>query len=115
MKHPKRGEIWLVDWSPGRGSEQQGRRPAVVAQTDAANSNTRYPNTIVAAVSTKGRPVATHVEIQPSKENGLRKVSFAKCEQIFTIDKNRLLKRWGKVDRSTMDAIDLALQAALSL
>ena len=34
MKHPKRGEIWLVDFNPARGSEQSGQRPAVVIQND---------------------------------------------------------------------------------
>jgi mRNA interferase MazF len=47
----RRGQIWLVDWSPGRGSEQLGQRPAIVIQTDAANSNPRYPNTIVVTLA----------------------------------------------------------------
>ena len=49
----KRGEIWWVDWSPGRGSEQQGVRPALIVQTDAANLNPKYPNTIVVAINSK--------------------------------------------------------------
>ncbi|HZT40774.1 MAG TPA: type II toxin-antitoxin system PemK/MazF family toxin [Chthonomonadaceae bacterium] len=53
----RRGEIYMVDWSPGRGSEQAGRRPAVIVQTDAANLNSNYPNTIVVAVSKSGKPV----------------------------------------------------------
>ena len=61
MSHPaiRRGQIWLVDWSPGRGSEQLGKRPALIIQTDAANTNPRYPNTIVLTLSTKGR-LLTH-------------------------------------------------------
>ncbi|MHB8523858.1 MAG: type II toxin-antitoxin system PemK/MazF family toxin [Limisphaerales bacterium] len=42
MADPHRGQIWLVNWSPGRGSEQLGRRPALVMQTDSANANPRY-------------------------------------------------------------------------
>ena len=38
-KPPKRGEIWLLDWSPSRGSEQADFRPVLIIQTDAANSN----------------------------------------------------------------------------
>ena len=55
MKNPKRFEIWLVNWNPGRGSEQEGLRPSLVIQTDAGNINPNYPNTIVLAISTKGR------------------------------------------------------------
>jgi mRNA-degrading endonuclease toxin of MazEF toxin-antitoxin module len=31
---PKRGEIWIVNWNPSRGSEQAGKRPALVIQND---------------------------------------------------------------------------------
>jgi len=63
-----RGDIWIVDWSPGRGSEQTGTRPAVVIQTDAANLNPHYPNTIVLTVSTKGKAVPFHIAIDPSEK-----------------------------------------------
>jgi len=29
---PKRGEIWIVNWNPARGSEQAGRRPALLSR-----------------------------------------------------------------------------------
>ncbi len=45
-----RGDIWLVDWSPGRGSEQAGLRPALIIQNDIGNQYS--PTTIVAAIST---------------------------------------------------------------
>src|SRR5947209_4071719 len=96
--NPRRGQIWLVDWSPARGSEQMGRRPALIVQTDAANSNPRYPNTIVATVSTSGRNVASHVLLQPSPRNGLSAVSYVKWEQVLTISKDRLQGRLGQND-----------------
>ena len=89
---PARGELWVVDWSPGRGSEQLGCRPAVIVQTDAANRNPRYPNTIVGTVSTSGRDVPTHVRIGPDRENGLARASYATCEQVLTSRKFRLEK-----------------------
>jgi mRNA interferase MazF len=87
---PRRGEIWYVDFSPARGSEQAGRRPALVIQNDAGNRNPRYPNTIVLAMSTKGKRVPFHVRIDPSITNGLQETTFVKCEQILTIAKARL-------------------------
>ena len=36
---PRRGEIWDVNWSPGRGAEQQGTRPALVIQNDRGNAS----------------------------------------------------------------------------
>ncbi len=111
----QRGEIWLVNWSPGRGSEQIGKRPAVVIQTDAANSNPRYPNTIVLTLSTKGLPVATHVEIRPDSLNGLRESSWVKCEQVLTISKDRLEVRWGRLSHGDLDRVELAVKAALGM
>ena len=87
---PRRGEIWYVDFSPARGSEQAGKRPALVIQNNAGNTNPRYPNTIVLAMSRKGKRVPFHVRIDPARSNGLRETTFVKCEQILTISKTRL-------------------------
>ena len=111
----RRGQIWLVDWSPGRGSEQLGKRPAVVIQTDAANSNPRYPNTIVLTLSSKGLPVATHVPIEPDAGNGLRVQCWVKCEQVLTISKQRLYQKWGRLTPTAMSAVETAVKTALAM
>lgn len=111
----RRGEVWLVDWSPGRGSEQLGKRPAVVLQTDAANANPRYPNTIVLAVSTKGLAVATHVQLKPDTHNGLREVSWVKAEQVLTVSKDRLVTRWGSLAPADLCMVEQAVKTALGL
>ena len=78
--NPSRGEIWDIDWSPGRGAEQAGRRPAVVVQNDFGNHAASYPNTVVVAISTRGRNIPFHVATDPSQENGLEKASWIKCK-----------------------------------
>lgn len=114
-KLPKRGEIWFLDWSPSRGSEQAGFRPALIIQTDAANNNPSYPNSIVLAVSTKGKPVPFHVVIQPSRSNGLTEASFVKCEQILTVAKERLVKKLGCVDDKKLQQVNRAVRLVLEL
>ena len=111
----RRGEIWWVDWSPGRGSEQQGLRPALVVQTDAANSNPRYPNTIVVAVSTRGKPVPFHVPVEPSPGNGLKRRSYVKAEQLLTISKERLVERIGMLEREVLAQVEEAVKLVLEL
>jgi len=111
----KRGEIWLIDWSPSRGSEQAGFRPALIIQTDAANSNPRYPNTIVMAISTKGKPVPFHVVLKPCKSNGLSEVSYVKCEQILTVSKERLLRKLGAIGTEELQQIKLAVRLVLEV
>ena len=114
-KLPKRGEIWLLDWSPSRGSEQAGFRPALIIQTDAANSNPNYPNTIVLAVSTKGKPIPFHVPLKPNSINGLTEVSFVKCEQILTVAKERLVKKLGIIDEGELQQISRAVRLVLEV
>ena len=114
-KEVRRGQVWLVDWSPGRGSEQLGKRPALVVQTDAANTNPRYPNTIVLTLSTKGLPVATHVTIGPDARNGLRKPGWVKCEQVLTVSKERLITLWGTIAAADMHRVERGLRTALAL
>jgi mRNA interferase MazF len=114
-KQPKRGEIWLLDWSPSRGSEQAGFRPALVVQTNSANGNPAYPNTIVLALSTKGKPVPFHVAVSPNPQNGLTEASFIKCEQVLTVSKDRLLRKLGEVDQHCTYAIDRALRLVLEI
>jgi mRNA interferase MazF len=83
LSRPSRGEIWEVDWSPGRGAEQTGRRPALIIQNDYGNHSDVYPNTIVATISTKGRNIPFHIFIRRSRDNGLKADSYVKCEQVY--------------------------------
>jgi mRNA interferase MazF len=114
---PRRGEIWMVDFSPGRGSEQMGQRPALVLQNDAGNQNRRYPNTVVLAMSTHGKPIPFHIRIAPNQENGLRDVTYVKCEQILTLAKERLLgpEPVGRISAGEMRKVEMAVKLSLAL
>ena len=114
-RQPRRGEIWLLDWSPSRGSEQACVRPALVVQTDSANGNPGYPNTIVLAVSTKGKPVPFHVPVAPTKLNGLTVPSFVKCEQVLIVAKDRLTRRLGILADESFQKVDRALRLVLDI
>lgn len=112
---PRRGEIWDVNWSPGRGAEQQGTRPALIIQNDRGNASSSYPLTIVASMSRTERELALHVRIAPSVENGLTDYTDVKCEQIMTIEKSRLLRRRGVITPEELHRVDMALCLSLNL
>ena len=114
---PHRSEIWIVDFSPGRGSEQIGQRPALILQNDAGNQNLRYPNTVVLAMSTQGKPIPFHVEIAPNSLNGLQEVTYVKCEQVLTITKARLQGRepLGRLTSAEMRRVEIAVKLSLAL
>ena len=111
----KRGDLYRLDWTPGRGSEQTGIRPALVIQYDSGNNSPRYTNTIVVAVSSQAKPAPFHVEIKPDVGNGLATVSFVKCEQVITVSKDRLTEYIGRLSASDMEAVDDALKGVLDL
>ena len=113
---PSRGEIWEGDWSPGRGSEQTGKRPALVIQNDHGNHSSLYPNTMVAAITSHGREIPFHVFVRKARLNGLMSDSYVKCEQLITISKERLIgKAWGKLTEDEMGQVAEALRRSLAL
>src|SRR5438874_10574468 len=112
---PRRGEIWDVNWSPGRGAEQQGMRPALIIQNDRGNASLSYPLTIVASMSRTERELPLHVRIAPSEENGLTDYTDVKCEQLMTIEKSRLIRRRGVITSEELGKVDVALKLSLNL
>lgn len=113
--NPRRGEIWDVNWSPGRGAEQKGTRPALVIQNDRGNASPSYPLTIVASMSRTERELPLHVRIAPTEENGLTDYTDVKCEQLMTIEKSRLIRRRGSITSEEMARVDTALKLSLNL
>lgn len=112
MKKIWRGEIYYADLSHTVGSEQEGIRPVLIIQNDIGN---RYsPTTIVAAISasTARRKFPTHVPITTNK---LKKGSKVLLEQIRTIDKRRLVERVGKIDATTIQEVDKAIEISLGI
>ncbi len=112
---PRRGEIWDVNWSPGRGAEQRGTRPALIIQNDRGNTSPSYPLTIVASMSRTERELPLHVRIAPSEENGLTDFTDVKCEQVMTIEKSRLIRRRGFITSEELSKVDVALRLSLNL
>ena len=109
---PKRAEVWLVNWNPARGSEQAGKRPALVIQNDIGNE--KAPTTIVAAISSSVRIYPMNVEVKPP-DGGLDRPSIIKTSQILTVARQRLGKRLGRLSRVRMDDVDKAIKLSLAL
>jgi mRNA interferase MazF len=111
--HCKRGEIYLVNWNPGRGSEQSGRRPALVIQNDTGN---KYSSTtIVAACSTadvKAYPFIVHVT---AEESGMARDSSVNLAQIMTVARTRLEAKLGELPAKRLPELDQALKHSLGI
>jgi len=110
----RRGEIYLADLDPVRGHEQAGTRPVLIIQNDIGNrySSTTIVAAITSRISRKRLPV--HVEIS-AQESGLPKDSVVLLEQIRTLDKERLIRRMGKLSPSKMKEVNIAIHKSLDL
>ena len=114
VAHPKRGEVYLVNFDPTIGAEIKKTRPALIVQNDIAN---RYsPITIVAAISSKyEEPLYPTEVLIKASEGGLTVDSVVLLNQIRSIDRQRLVKRLGVLKSGTMREVDQALRISFNL
>jgi len=109
----QRGEIYSVDFGIPRGSEQGGRRPALVIQNDIGNRNS--PTTIVAAITSRQKKhYPFHVEIT-ANESGLPQDGTVLLEQVLTINQSRLVSKVGALASAKMAEVDYAIKKSLGL
>ena len=109
----RRGHVYWVDFGATRGSEQTGRRPALVVQNDVGN---RYsPNTIVAAMTSSigDREYPTEVRLP---EDAFGRPSAVLCSQLLTVSQDRLIGQpIALLDSGAMARVDAALTRSLGL
>jgi len=101
----KRGEVWMADLNPVRGSEQAGMRPVLIFQTDSIN---RFTTTVLAIPFTTnlrraGLPSCVQIS---SGEGGLSSDSVALCHQLRVLDKTRITRRLGALGTVTLEKIE---------
>jgi mRNA-degrading endonuclease toxin of MazEF toxin-antitoxin module len=71
---------------------------------------------IVVAVSRQGRPIPFHVRVEAGPDTGLAADSWARCEQVLTVAKDRLgAAPRGRVSPETMRLVDRALVLSLGI
>ena len=85
---PARGQVWLIDLDPTRGHERAGTRPALIISVDPFNQ-TALGLIVVVPITSKAKDSPLHVRIDPP-EGGLQIASFAKCEDVRSISRERL-------------------------
>lgn len=99
----RRGDVFLVSLNPARGGEIQKTRPCVVVSPDELNSYLR--TFIVAPLTTGGHSYPFRV---PCRFEG--RAGYIVLDQIRTIDRERLVRRLGKLSPSTLGNILAILQ-----
>ena len=114
----RRGDIWLADLEPIRGSEANRRRPVILVSNDAANVEAerlgRGVVTVVPITSNTARTFPFQVLLDAG-ETGLDLDSKAQAEQLRSIDVSRLERRLGRVPAQLLWQLDGAIRLHLAL
>ncbi len=94
----RRFEVYLVNLDPTSGREIRKTRPGLVISPDEMNRH--IGTVIVAPMTTKGRDYPSRVNATFQKKRGQ-----IVLDQIRALDKSRLVKRLGKIDKRTADKV----------
>ena len=109
----QRGDIFFTRFDNATGSEQSGNRPAVVLQNDVGNFYS--PTLIVTTLTSKAAKKYTQPTHCLLVNDFLSVPSIVQAEQIFTIDKSRVLKFLGHLTPEEMRRVDDAVRISLAL
>ena len=110
----KKGDIYLADMDSAKGSEQGGVRPVLILQNNKGNKYS--PTTIVACLTSRintKKDLPTHYLLPIDIE--LKYPSMVMLEQIFTIDKSRLIKRITHVSKYDMHRIEISIRKSFDI
>lgn len=110
----RRGDLFWVNLSPTKGSEQSGKRPVVILQNNIGNEFAA--TTIIAPLTTANykKEYPTNVFF-PKGVAGLKFDTTALLSQIRVIDKLRLEDKIGSLPESFIIKINKAIKVSLGL
>jgi mRNA interferase MazF len=103
---PRRGEVYLVHLDKPR--------PALVVSADALNRHA-LDVCVVPMTTVRRQRFSLRVQLSPG-EGGLDRDSWAKCDQVTTLEKDLLLyPSLGRLGSETLGRIEHAIKIALQL
>ena len=98
-----RGDIWLAALDSAVGSEIRKTRPCVVVSPLEMHDHLR--TVIVAPMTTGSRPAPYRIPVTHAGKKGL-----ILLDEVQTLDKARLARKWGAVNAMTLSATLRTLQ-----
>lgn len=104
-----RGQIYYVYPKEYTGCEQGGGRPAVIVSNDVGNEFSSVVEVVFLTTREK-KPLPTHVAI-----NSAKYPSTALCEQIDSVDKERIGDYINEVSQAELKNIERALLVSLDI
>ena len=112
-----RGMVITVNLDPTLGSETEKIRPCIIVTNNVYNERIPVIQVVpVTEFNDKKSRIITNVVIEPTKQNGLSKLSVADCLQTRPIDyKKRLVDIIGILSFEDLLKIDKAIKIVFDL
>ena len=110
----KRGDIFLARLDPVVGKEISKTRPVLVVSN---NKNNEFSGTVsILPITSKNlQKIYPFEALLPKGQGKVPKTSKAKADQIRTLDKSRIVKLIGKIEKQEMWEIEKAIKVHLAL
>ncbi|MFM7144613.1 MAG: type II toxin-antitoxin system PemK/MazF family toxin [Alphaproteobacteria bacterium] len=106
----KRGEVWIA----AGGKDDAGKpRPVVIVQDDRFDATRSI--TVCAFTSDPAQAPLFRIEVDPSPENGLERISRLMVDKITTVPKAKLDRRVGRLSDGDMIRLNRAILTFLGL
>jgi len=97
-KPPQRGEVHLVRLDPTLGSEIRKTRPCLIVSPDELNLHLR--TAVIAPMTTGGQAYPWRITCRFRQRAG-----FVAVDQLRTVDRERLVRRLGRLAPATVAAV----------
>jgi len=111
----KRGEIYLANLNPGKGTEPGKTRPVLIVQ-DQSLIDAEHPSTLIIPLTTQRIDHAEPLRLRISAENKLKQTSDLLIDQLRAIDNRRLMQEpLLKCNDAFMLQVDQCMQEVLGI
>ena len=111
----RKGSVYWIDFSPGKGSEPVGRRPGLVVQNDVLNDSRLNTVIVLAITSTmKYGELPGNVVLKKGEAN-LPKRCVVNVTQIKSVDKESLKEKIGTLSDKKMADVYEGMKLVMSI
>lgn len=102
----KQYDVFLIALDPTVGHEIKKSRPCIILSPDEMN---KYISTvIIAPMTAQSHAYPSRVPVEFKEKNG-----WVVLDQIRTVDKKRLIKKLGEIDKNTIGSIKTTIKEML--
>ena len=111
----RKGSVYWIDFSPGKGSEPRGRRPGLVIQNNVLNDSNLNTMIVLAITSTMKYGELPGNAVLKKGEANLPKRCVVNVTQIKSVDKESIREKIGTLSEKRMAEVHEGMRLVMSI